>query len=82
MCIVVFYQTNFLSIGCCALEVTVMKSKQCSISQTKRLCRSVVPWSARSPKWNGAESTSDLGMIRKCYFPSEGQEFSLIYQER
>ena len=43
---------------------------------------SVVPWRPQSPKQNGPESTSDLGMNGKCYFPSEGQEFNLIYQER
>lgn len=33
-------------------------------------------------KWNGPQSASDLRMIGKCYFSSEGQEFNLIYQER
>ena len=43
---------------------------------------SVVPWRPQSPKQNGPESSSDLGMNGKCYLPSEGQEFNLIYQER
>lgn len=32
-----------------------------------------------SPKWNGLESTSNLGMIGKCYFPPERQEFNVIF---